>query len=205
MAQTVNSQLSCMDERLDRELSKHAVFLQAERRTGIRKTRLVYLTVAGLVGFFVLKWAADVVLALVAFVYPAVKTVTAIERGDKKEDAHWLVYWVVLAFWSTVESLTGELFPAIIPMYAVIKLAICIWLFSPQTRGATVVYERALRPVVLAVRDHPVTKDAVERVRKSTESFAADATKVAKETSAKAAKKVTADEAPKSIDDEKDD
>jgi hypothetical protein len=59
--------------------------------------------------------------------------------------------------------------------------------------------------VVLAVRDHPVTKDAVERVRKSTESFAADATKVAKETSAKAAKKVTADEAPKSIDDEKDD
>ena len=204
MAQTVNNQLSCMDEKLDHELSKHAVFLQAERRTGIRKTRLVYLAVAGIAGFFVLKWAADVVLALVAFVYPAVKTVTAIERGDKKEDAHWLAYWLVLAFWSTVESLTGGLFPAIIPMYTVIKLAICAWLFLPKTRGATVVYENALRPVVLTIRDHPVTQNAVERVRQSSESFAVDAKKVAKEASTKAAKKVDVDEVLKNLDDKKD-
>ena len=183
MANTASDQIASINRSLDRELSKHAFFLQAERRTGVRKTHLVYLAVAIVLGYFVLRWAADVALALVAFAYPALMTVKAIEGSDKREHTHWMAYWLCLSFWSTVESLTGGLFPAIVPMYTVLKLAACLWLFLPRTRGATVLYEHAIHPIAQTLLNHPVVQDAAEQLRKSSEHFASSMNKTADDVS----------------------
>lgn len=181
MAETVKEQLVAAERTLDRELSKHPVFLRLERATGQKKTTLVGLAVASIVTFFLLRMAADILLAVVAFAYPAIMTVTAIEKHDKAEDTHWLSYWLVLAFWSMMESLTGGLFSNMIPMYSVVKLAICVWLFLPQTRGATTVYEKVVRPLALTARDHPTVKDAMSRFQRGAEEASKVAGKSAKE------------------------
>jgi receptor expression-enhancing protein 5/6 len=179
MADTIKEQLLAVERTLDRELSKHPIFLRLERSTGVKKTHAVGLFLAAVLFLFALRIASNIILALVAFLYPAMMTVTAIERHDKSEDTHWLAYWLVLAGWSTIESLTGELLVSIIPLYAVVKLAICVWLFMPQTRGATMVYERVVRPVVLTVRDHPSVQEAVGKVHKGASEASKAANRVA--------------------------
>jgi receptor expression-enhancing protein 5/6 len=167
MAETIKEQFCAAERTLDRELSKHPIFLRLERSTGIKKTHQIGLAV-GLVAFLLaLRVAGDLLLAVVAFAYPAIMTVSAIERNDKSEDTHWLSYWLVLAFWSTLESLTGGVLPGIVPWYSTVKLAGCIWLFMPQTRGATIVYGAVVRPLALMVRDHPSMKDVMGKMQQN--------------------------------------
>ncbi|PJF19646.1 Protein YOP1 [Paramicrosporidium saccamoebae] len=206
MAETITEHFWAAERTLDRELSKHSIFLRLERTTGIKKTHLIGLAV-GLVAFLLaLRVASDLLLAVVAFAYPAIMTVSAIERNDKSEDTHWLSYWLVLAFWSTLESLTGGLLPGLVPWYSTVKLIGCIWLFMPQTRGATTVYGAVVRPLALMARDHPTMKDVMGKVQRNAAEAGhkiGKATEDAKAMAREAAREVTKEfsrEAPVSKD-----
>jgi receptor expression-enhancing protein 5/6 len=156
-----------IEKSLDKELGKHSVFLQLERSTGIKKTRIVAGAVAALLVFILLKFIADIAIAIVIFAYPAAMTVSAIESTSKVDDIHWLVYWMVVTLVGTVEKLTFGLMQDIIPFYPIVKLAFCVWLFLPQTRGATVVYQRVIHPIVAAYKDTPFFKSCIAGAAKA--------------------------------------
>ncbi len=201
MSKQLIDQYNALERSLDRELSKHPAILQLERRTGVRKTMLVLLTLLGIVGVLALRLAEGPFLVLLAFLYPAMGTAAAIEGSDKKEDTRWLAYWMVIMSWTTAERLGLSILAGIIPFYGLLKAAACIWLMIPQTKGSVLVYERAVRPVVLAVRDNPQIKELLGALQKQASEASKAASKVTNE--AKTAVKNTAAKAEQKMDEAK--
>lgn len=149
------------EKKFDRELGKYPIFLQLERVAGINKARLVLSAAAVCIGLILFRYITDMFTAIVVFAYPAVMTVAAIESSNKSDDVHWLTYWMVVTGLNLLEMLTFGWLSAIIPFYALFKLAFCVWLFMPHTRGASLVYQHALRPIVMLYRDSDWYKSAV--------------------------------------------
>ena len=56
----------------------------------------------------------------------------------------WLVYWVVFAFFSLIESFIDFLLYWI-PFYYAFKLAFLLWAMLPQTKGAKFLYDSFLK------------------------------------------------------------
>lgn len=81
---------------------------------------------------------------ITGFVYPAFKSFYAIESKMKGDDQQWLIYWVVFAFFSVIETFSDFLLYWI-PFYYAFKLAFLLWMMLPQTMGARFLYETFLK------------------------------------------------------------
>mmetsp|Transcript_11518 Transcript_11518/g.8424 ORF Transcript_11518/g.8424 Transcript_11518/m.8424 type:complete len:110 (+) Transcript_11518:136-465(+) len=82
-------------------------------------------------------------------VYPGYKSIKALETKDTEDDDKaWLTYWCVFGIFSLVDEF-GSVLLSLIPFYYYIKLGLFVWMMSPQTNGATVIYKSALRPILL--------------------------------------------------------
>jgi receptor expression-enhancing protein 5/6 len=82
--------------------------------------------------------------SIVGFVYPAYKSLEAIESRGRGDDTQWLIYWVVYSFFSIIEVFTDFLLYWI-PFYFAFKLAFLLWAMLPQTRGAKFLYDSFLK------------------------------------------------------------
>lgn len=87
---------------------------------------------------------AGVLCSIVGFLYPSFKSFEAIESKNKGDDIQWLVYWVVFAFFSLIESFIDFLLYWI-PFYYAFKLAFLLWAMLPQTKGAKFLYDSFLK------------------------------------------------------------
>lgn len=83
----------------------------------------------------------------VGTVFPALRSVEALESKSYSDDAQWLTYWVMVALLAIVERFA---YPVIawMPLYAEAKLVLLCWLALPPFSGATLVYLNA-RPVLV--------------------------------------------------------
>ncbi|NWY98527.1 REEP4 protein, partial [Loxia curvirostra] len=59
----------------------------------------------------------------------------------------WMMYWIVFALFMTAETFT-DLFISWLPFYYEVKMAFVIWLLSPYTRGASLLYRRFVHPTL---------------------------------------------------------
>lgn len=64
---------------------------------------------------------AGALCGITGFVYPAYKSFKAIESKMKGDDQQWLIYWVVYAFFSVIESFSDFLLYWI-PFYYAFKV-----------------------------------------------------------------------------------
>ena len=85
--------------------------------------------------------------SLVGFVYPAFKSFQAVETKTKGDDVQWLVYWVIFAFFSILESFV-DLLLYWIPFFYAFKLAFLLWAMLPQTKGAKFLYDSFLKDLL---------------------------------------------------------
>lgn len=85
--------------------------------------------------------------SLVGFGYPAFKSFQAIETKHKGDDTQWLVYWVIFAFFSIMETFI-DLLLYWIPFYYAFKLAFLLWAMMPQTKGAKYLYDTFLKDLL---------------------------------------------------------
>mmetsp|Transcript_13390 Transcript_13390/g.20379 ORF Transcript_13390/g.20379 Transcript_13390/m.20379 type:complete len:166 (-) Transcript_13390:143-640(-) len=97
---------------------------------------------------------------LVGFLYPAYMSFKAIDSVDNADNAQWLTYWVVFAVFSILES-TVSFLTSFIPFYFYIKMGFFLWLYHPQFMGAQMVYNDAIRPILLPYLEQakPAKKD----------------------------------------------
>lgn len=111
------------------------------------------------VGFLMLLWGLyeDFILAMVGFFYPAWASFKAMEEENTKKTKQWLTYWVVYAAFSVVEVFSDQVLYWL-PFYYILKLALFVYLLSPQYQGSLVVYEKLLRPLF---EKHQETVDSV--------------------------------------------
>ncbi|XP_060795581.1 receptor expression-enhancing protein 3 [Neoarius graeffei] len=88
-----------------------------------------------------------VVVLLFGTLYPAYYSYKAVKTKNVKEYVRWMMYWIVFALYTVAETI-ADLSIAWFPLYYEIKIACVIWLMSPYTRGASVIYRKVLHPLL---------------------------------------------------------
>ncbi|NXI54382.1 REEP4 protein, partial [Chloroceryle aenea] len=59
----------------------------------------------------------------------------------------WMIYLIVFSLFMVVETFT-DLLISWFPFYYEIKMAFVIWLLSPYTRGACLLYRKVVHPTL---------------------------------------------------------
>ncbi|CAJ1080431.1 receptor expression-enhancing protein 3 [Xyrichtys novacula] len=80
-----------------------------------------------------------------------------------------MMYWIVFALYTVLETIT-DLTLAWFPLYYELKIAIVIWLLSPYTRGASLIYRKCLHPL-LSSREREIDEYIVQARERSYETM----------------------------------
>ncbi|XP_059821619.1 receptor expression-enhancing protein 1 isoform X3 [Hypanus sabinus] len=91
----------------------------------------------------------DVIFCRLIFgtLYPAYSSYKAVKTKNVKEYVKWMMYWIIFALFTTVETFT-DLFLPWFPFYYELKIAFVIWLLSPYTKGSSVLYRKFVHPTL---------------------------------------------------------
>merc|ERR1712183_627465 len=109
------------------------------------------------------------------------RSLEAIESRIRGEDTQWLIYWVVYAFFSTIEVFTDFLLYWI-PLYFAFKLAFLLWAMLPQTKGAKFLYDSVLEDFLK--KNESKIDAALNDAKRSASTIAAELTSASAEISA---------------------
>ncbi|XP_037134904.1 receptor expression-enhancing protein 3 [Syngnathus acus] len=101
--------------------------------------------------------------------YPAYYSYKAVKTKNVKEYVRWMMYWIVFALYTVVETIT-DLTLAWFPLYYELKVAFVIWLLSPYTRGASLIYRKCLHPL-LSSREREIDEYIVQAKERSYETM----------------------------------
>uniref|UniRef100_A0A336LP94 CSON015501 protein n=1 Tax=Culicoides sonorensis TaxID=179676 RepID=A0A336LP94_CULSO len=79
--------------------------------------------------------------------YPAYASYKAVRTKNVKEYVKWMMYWIVFAFFTCIETFT-DIFLSWFPFYYEIKVILVIWLLSPATKGSSTLYRKFVHPML---------------------------------------------------------
>ena len=89
----------------------------------------------------------QLVFSAVGVGYPTYASLKML-ADDKTEDAAmWITYWCLFSLLKVVMN-PLDFILGFLPFYFYLKLVLLVWLFSPTTKGAGVVYEKVVKPFV---------------------------------------------------------
>ncbi|XP_032144349.1 receptor expression-enhancing protein 4 isoform X2 [Sapajus apella] len=77
--------------------------------------------------------------------YPAYASYKAVKTKNIREYVRWMMYWIVFALFMAAEIVT-DIFISWFPFYYEIKMAFVLWLLSPYTKGASLLYRKFVHP-----------------------------------------------------------
>lgn len=86
-----------------------------------------------------------IVLLVFGTLYPAYASYKAVKTKNIKEYVKWMMYWIVFALFTTIETF-GDIFISWIPFYYEMKILFVLWLISPATKGASILYRKFIHP-----------------------------------------------------------
>lgn len=112
---------------------------------------------------------SGVLCYFIGTMYPLYASYKALSTPGTRDDAQWLTYWVVYAGLTSLEAIVQSLF-LYVPLYYELKLVGLLWLMTPQTKGAQLLYERFINPFLTqhAAKFDPVfatTKLAIDNAQ----------------------------------------
>ncbi|MBZ3888901.1 Receptor expression-enhancing protein 3 [Sciurus carolinensis] len=79
--------------------------------------------------------------------YPAYYSYKTVKTKNVKEYVRWMMYWIVFALYTVIETIADQTV-AWFPLYYELKIAFVIWLLSPYTKGASLIYRKFLHPLL---------------------------------------------------------
>jgi hypothetical protein len=90
---------------------------------------------------------------IVGVVYPfymslKVLNVSNVNEMNSQDNMLWLSYWIWYGIFTTFENIGHILFCWMGNMYEIMKMALYVYLYHPQTKGALFLYRRVLQPLV---------------------------------------------------------
>lgn len=88
-----------------------------------------------------------IVILLFGTLYPAYASYKAVRTKNVKEYVKWMMYWIVFAFFTCIETFTDILL-SWFPFYYEIKVILVLWLLSPATRGSSTLYRKFVHPML---------------------------------------------------------
>ncbi|XP_019497335.1 PREDICTED: receptor expression-enhancing protein 4 isoform X1 [Hipposideros armiger] len=81
------------------------------------------------------------VVLVFGMLYPAYASYKAIKTRNVREYVRWMMYWIVFALFMALEMFT-DIFISWFPFYYELKMAFVLWLLSPYTKGASLLYRK---------------------------------------------------------------
>lgn len=86
---------------------------------------------------------------VLGYAYPAFECYKTVEKNkaDIEQLRFWCQYWIIVALLTVFERI-GDIFVSWLPMYGELKVAFFIYLWFPNTKGTTYVYETILHPYI---------------------------------------------------------
>lgn len=124
-------------------------FEKVEKMTGVKRIYLAQALLGVLSLYLIVGKAAQFVCNMIGFVYPAYKSLVALETSNKEDDSKWLTYWVVFAAFSVVEFFSDSLM-SWFPFYWLAKVIFLLWCSADiPINGSSLIYNRFIRPVFL--------------------------------------------------------
>ncbi|KAM4703925.1 receptor expression-enhancing protein 3 [Rhinophrynus dorsalis] len=109
------------------------------------------------------------VVLVFGMLYPAYYSYKAVKTKNVKEYVRWMMYWIVFALYTVTETL-ADLTISWFPLYYEVKIAFVIWLLSPYTRGASLLYRKFLHPL-LSAREREIDDYIVQAKEKGYETM----------------------------------
>ncbi|NWI20885.1 REEP3 protein, partial [Crypturellus soui] len=101
--------------------------------------------------------------------YPAYYSYKAVKTKNVKEYVRWMMYWIVFALYTVTETIT-DLTVSWFPLYYELKIAFVVWLLSPYTRGASLIYRKLLHPL-LSSKEREIDEYIVQAKEKGYETM----------------------------------
>ncbi|XP_042399783.1 putative HVA22-like protein g [Zingiber officinale] len=103
-----------------------------------------------------------VLILALGHVYPAYKCYKTVElnKPEIEQLRFWCQYWILVAFLSVLGAF-ADVFFSWLPLYYEAKLGIYLFLWYPQTNGATIVYEKYVGPYI-AEHEHEIDLTLLE-------------------------------------------
>ncbi|XP_048369454.1 receptor expression-enhancing protein 4 isoform X2 [Sphaerodactylus townsendi] len=89
----------------------------------------------------------SLVVLLFGMLYPAYASYKAVKTKNIREYVRWMMYWIVFALFMATETV-ADIFISWFPFYYEIKMAFVVWLLSPYTRGASLLYRKFIHPTL---------------------------------------------------------
>ncbi|KAM8806204.1 receptor expression-enhancing protein 3 [Eudromia elegans] len=109
------------------------------------------------------------VVLVFGMLYPAYYSYKAVKTKNVKEYVRWMMYWIVFALYTVTETIT-DLTVSWFPLYYELKIAFVIWLLSPYTRGASLIYRKLLHPL-LSSKEREIDEYIVQAKEKGYETM----------------------------------
>lgn len=81
--------------------------------------------------------------------YPAYASYKAVRTKNVKEYVKWMMYWIVFALFTSMETVTDIFLSWWFPFYFEIKIILLIWLLSPATHGSSILYRKFVHPALV--------------------------------------------------------
>ncbi|XP_061186474.1 receptor expression-enhancing protein 1-like isoform X1 [Saccostrea echinata] len=86
-----------------------------------------------------------IVILVFGLLYPAYASFKAIRTKNVKEYVKWMMYWIVFALFSAVETFTDVLL-SWLPFYYEVKILFVVWMLLPVTKGSSYLYKKFVHP-----------------------------------------------------------
>jgi len=88
--------------------------------------------------------------------YPAYASYKAVRTKNVREYVKWMMYWIVFAAFSAMETFTDIFVAFWFPFYYEVKILLLIWLISPVSRGSlgsSIIYRKFVHPNLMKKED----------------------------------------------------
>lgn len=88
--------------------------------------------------------------------YPAYASYKAVRTKNVREYVKWMMYWIVFAAFSAIETFTDIFVAFWFPFYYEVKILLLIWLISPVSRGSlgsSIIYRKFVHPNLMKKED----------------------------------------------------
>ena len=118
-------------------------------------------------------FGATILTLAITVLYPAAKSIQALETQSTDDDKEWLTYWIIFGIFTLLDDFAGFLL-SMIPYYFWIKLAFFVYLLAPMTKGSQTIYNTVVKPLL------DQYKDKIEGLISDIKGSAADAVSQAK-------------------------
>mmetsp|Transcript_848 Transcript_848/g.1148 ORF Transcript_848/g.1148 Transcript_848/m.1148 type:complete len:156 (+) Transcript_848:221-688(+) len=95
---------------------------------------------------------SKILILTLGFALPSYRTFKSVRAHDNTLLREWCIYWLLIGFFVCFEWM-GDIFLSWFPLYYEAKLALVIYLWNPRTRGASLIFNKYVEPLLLANED----------------------------------------------------